>query len=353
MSDETTLSDLLLRWEEFQEEGRDVPPEELGRDHPELLCELRRRISALRALRWVKDADSPSTTGGRVTQPVTGEDVEERLPEVLAGRYRLVKQIAEGGFGHVWQGLDLVTGRRVAVKIAKQHRVSSPDQLHAFHDEASKAAALRHPGIVPVHDVGHEGDVWFHVSDLIEGTDLGRWMKHHRPTPAEAARMVAGVARALDHAHQQGIIHRDVKPANILVDGQGRLFLTDFGIAVTAEQLRQRAVDCAGTLAYMAPEQALCDTTRIDARSDVYGLGVILYELLVGRPPFQASTPAVLRERVLTGTPPGLRQIEPNVAEELEAICLRCLAREPADRYQTAGQLADTLEAFAGRTEPK
>jgi serine/threonine protein kinase len=351
MSDDTTLSDLLLRWEELQEQGRAVSAEELGRDHPELLCELRRRIGALQALRWVKDSGTPGTTARDGTAAATS--VEDRLPEVLAGRYRLQKRIAEGGFGHVWQGLDLVTGKRVAVKVAKQHRVSSPDQQGAFRDEAIRAARLRHPGIVAVLDVGREGDAWFHVSDLIEGMDLGEWMKHHRPTPAEAARMAAGVARALDHAHRQGIIHRDVKPSNILVDREGRLFLTDFGIAVTEEQLRLRAVDCAGTLAYMAPEQALCDTTRIDARSDVYGLGAVLYELLSGRPPFQADTVAALRELVLTGVLAGLRQSDADLEEELERICLRCLAREPGDRFQTAGDLADALEAFAGRETVK
>jgi serine/threonine-protein kinase len=347
MSDDTTLADLLLRWEELREQGRDVPAEELARDRPELAGELQRRIVALEALRWVRAGE----TAGQSITVSEAADAVECPPEVLAGRYRLERRIAEGGFAHVWQGSDLATGRRVAVKIAKQHRVASPDQLEAFRDEASKAATLEHPGIVAVLDVGRDGAAWFHVSDLIDGTDLGRWMKNHRPAPAETARMVAEVARILEHAHCQGIVHRDVKPANVLVDTRGRLFLTDFGIAVTAEQLRQRSVDCAGTLAYMAPEQALCDTARIDARSDVYGLGVILYELLAGRPPFQAATPAGLRELVLAGRPVGPRQIDPAVPEELERICLRCLARSPGERYQTAGELAEALEAFVRRTE--
>jgi serine/threonine protein kinase len=342
MCDETALSDLLLRWEEAQEQGHDLAAEELTLPCPELLGELRRRIGALKALRWVK---GPTATSPTSASPAGPSDAADRLPEVLAGRYRLERRIAEGGFGHVWQGLDLVTGRAVAVKIAKQHRVASAEQLEAFHDEAGKAAALRHPGIVTVLDAGREGDFWFHVGDLVEGTDLGRWMKAHCPTPGQAARMVAEVARALEHAHRQGIVHRDVKPANVLIDTRGRLFLTDFGIAVTAEQLRQRAVDCAGTLAYMAPEQALCDTGRIDARSDVYGLGIILYELLVRRVPFQADTPTALRALVLAGRPPAPRQIDPSIPQELERICLRCLAHSPQERFQTAGELADALEA--------
>ncbi len=351
MSDETTLADLLLRWEELREQGREVSAEELARPHPQLLCELRRRIAALEALGWARAGAAPGTTTSQ-GQTAPEEAGGDRPPEVLAGRYRLEKRIAEGGFAHVWQGWDLVAGRRVAVKIAKQHRITAPDQVEAFQDEASKAAVLAGaPGIVPLLDVGRDGERWFHVSDLIDGTDLGRWMKDHRPAPVEAARMAAEVARVLAHAHGQGIIHRDVKPANILVDGRGRLFLTDFGIAVTAEQLRLRLVDCAGTLAYMAPEQALCDSGRIDARSDVYGLGVILYELLAGRPPFQAGTPAALRELVLTGQPPALRRLDPAIPAELERICLRCLARSPRERFQSAGELADALELFVRQSD--
>jgi serine/threonine protein kinase len=346
MPEDTRLSDLLLRWEELHEQGRDVSPEELAEGRPELLEPLRRQVLALRALRWVNEAVPPGTTGlpstGAEQTPATAV---EPVPAVLAGRYRLERLIAEGGFGHVWQGYDLHGQKRVAVKVAKAHRVVSPQQRETFLEEARKAAGLRHPGIVAVHDVGVDEGAWYIVADLVEGTDLAGWLRRHRPSPRQSARMVADLARLLQHAHERGVIHRDVKPANVLIDAAGRLFLTDFGIAVTEGQLLQRGIDCSGTLAYMAPEQAACDSDRIGPGTDVYGLGVLLYELLAGHLPFDAATPAALREQVLR-QPPRPLNAGSAVPQELERICLKCLAKEPGDRYRTAHELAEDLESY-------
>jgi serine/threonine protein kinase len=352
-SDDRNLSDLLLRWEELQEQGRDVPAEELAGERAELLEELRRQIGALKAMRWMNDSEPQPETTGLPSLASTEPPADTATPQrhgVLAGRYRLDRLIAEGGFGHVWQGYDLEARRRVAVKVAKPHRVASADQRETFLEEARKAAGLTHPGIVAVLDVGQEAGAYFIVSDLVEGTDLAGVIRQRRPSHGEAARIVAEVARQLHHAHEQGIIHRDMKPANILVDGQGRLFITDFGIAVTQGQLLQRAVDCSGTLAYMAPEQAACDSRRIDARTDVYSLGVILHELLTGAVPFRSRSPERLREQVLYREPRPLRQTDATIPEALERICLRCLAKEPSDRYRTASDLADDLEAYLRAT---
>jgi serine/threonine protein kinase len=345
MPEDTQLSDLLLRWEEVQEQGRDLSAEELAAGRPELLEPLRRQIQALRALGWVKEPAPPASTGLPSTGegPAPGAATGPTPPAVLAGRYRLERLIAEGGFGNVWEGYDLQGQKRVAVKVAKAHRVVSAQQRATFLEEAQRAARLRHPGIVAVHDVGQHDGTYYIVADLVEGTDLAGWLRRQRPSPREAARLVADLARLLQHAHEKGVIHRDVKPANVLLDGAGRVFLTDFGIAVTQGQLQQRGVDCSGTLAYMAPEQAACDSGRIDARTDVYGLGVLLYELLAGRLPFEAATPAALREQVLHH-PPG--PLDGAVPPELERICLKCLAKEPGERYRTARDLAADLERY-------
>jgi serine/threonine protein kinase len=352
-ADDRNLSDLLLRWEELHEQGRDVSAEELAAGRPELLEGLRRQIRALKAMRWMDDSGPQRETTGLPSLTPAEPSMDcatPPLPGVLAGRYRLDHLIAEGGFGHVWQGYDLKAGRRVAVKVAKPHRVASAEQRDTFLEEARKAAGLTHPGIVAVLDVGQEAGAYFIVSDLVEGTDLAGVIRRGRLSHREAARTVAEVARQLHHAHEQGIIHRDMKPANILVDGRGKLFITDFGIAVTQGQLQQRAVDCSGTLAYMAPEQAACDSRRIDACTDVYSLGVILHELLTGAVPFRARSPARLRQQVLYHDPQPLRQTDPAIPEALERICLKCLAKEPSDRYRTASDLADDLEAYLRTT---
>ena len=166
--------------------------------------------------------------------------------------------------------------------------------------EARKVARLRHPNIVPVHDVGREGSNCFIVGEWIEGTNLAVRIRDDRPDHRESARIVAEVADALAHAHAAGFVHRDIKPANILIDPQGRAYLTDFGIAVVEEDLL-RDVTAAGTLPYMAPEQLGEGLGPVDHRADLYSLGVVLYELLTGRRPFRATSPMELREQILEG----------------------------------------------------
>ena len=182
--------------------------------------------------------------------------------------------------------------------------------------------------------------------EWIEGANLAARITDDRPGYREAARIVAEVADALGHAHGAGFVHRDIKPANILIDPQGRAYLTDFGIAVVEEDLL-RDVTAAGTLPYMAPEQLGEGLGPVDHRADLYALGVVLYELLTGRRPFRAATPIELREQILREDPPPPRSIEPDIPEELERVCLRCLAKRPEDRCQRADEVARDL-----RTSP-
>lgn len=332
MANEDRLADLLLQWEELFDQGQDTPPAELCRDCPELTDALAEQIRELKAMEWIK-REPPVTS-------VSAQNPGERppAPRTLAGRYRLDTLLGEGGFGQVWQAYDTELERPVAVKVPKARHVDAADNFLA---EARKIARLRHAGIIPIHDVGRDRRSYFIVTDMIEGGSLADRLRATRPDQQEAARIVAEVADALSYSHQQGVIHRDVKPANILVDRQGHALLADFGIAVT-DQDRQQA-SSAGTLAYTAPEQV---GGLSEVRSDIYSLGVVLYELLTGRLPIQAASLTDLREQILTQDPPLPRSIDGSIPAVLERICLKCLAKRPTARYATAGELADDLKTF-------
>ncbi len=329
MTDEDRLADLLLKWEENLEQGREVPAEELCKDCPHLIDEMSRRIQAMRATSWMdKPVDGGSDDDG-------GELPPEPPPLPLAGRYRLDRFIAEGGFGEVWRGFDQELHRTVAVKVSKPSRLGAVEQFVA---EARRVARLRHPGIVSVHDVVRQDDACFIVSDYIEGGSL-REKIAERPTPEQSARWIADVADALAYAHQQGFVHRDIKPANILIDHHGRALLGDFGIATTVEELSGSPLLSLGTLAYMSPEQT--EGKSVDSRSDIFSLGVVLFEFLTGRLPYQATEPTKLRREVAAG-PAALFSKDDHVSLQLKRICEKCLSRNPAERY-SAEELAAAL----------
>ena len=335
MSEDPQIEPLLERWEDLRQEGREVSAEELCRDHPELLKPLKRWIAVLKSTEWLTKDDSADN------------DEEKPWPELprTLGRYRLDELIGTGGFGQVWKGFDPELQRVVALKVPRPDRISSPDQAQKFLEEARKVAQLKHPGIVPVHDVGRDGEWFFIVSDFIEGENLAERILRNRPGWEESARLVADAAEILQHAHQQGFIHRDIKPANILLDRQGRPYLTDFGIAISGDERSQGTTDAAGTLRYMAPEQVAESTSHVDCRSDIYGLGVVLYELFTGQRPFSASDTVDLRNAILAGQPTPPRTINPSVPVGLERIGLKAMAKEPGARYATAADFAAALRA--------
>ncbi len=263
---------------------------------------------------------------------------------VWIGRYRLIGVLGEGGFGRVWLGFDEELKRRVAVKVPMPGRFRSKHRAEAFLEEARVLARLDHPHIVPVHDIGRADDGSIYVvSKYIDGGDLGSLLRRERLTVETTARWTVEMARALHHAHERRLIHRDVKPRNILIDRETQQpFVADFGLAIS-EHDDAREGSLAGTPAYMSPEQARGESHRLDGRSDLFSLGTVFYEMLTGRKAFVAATRAETLHKVIAVDPMSPREADPSVPEELERICLKALAKRATDRYVSGLEMADDL----------
>jgi serine/threonine protein kinase len=327
-------------------------------------------------------------------------------PEAPLGDFRIVREIGRGGMGIVYEAVQLSLGRRVALKVLPFAAALDAKHLQRFRNEAHAAAQLHHTNIVPVYAVGHDRGVHFYAMQLIEGQNLASVIEGLRqqqgggtvgpaspppgpestgpypPIPASeappgadtrpalgpqfstlrsgratdfyrtAARLIAQAAEGLEYAHQTGIVHRDVKPANLLVDGRGNVWLTDFGLAsVHADAGLTQTGDLLGTLRYMSPEQAGGQRLLIDHRTDVYALGATLYELLTLRPIFDGADRQTLLRQILHEEPRPPRAVDRAVPPELETIVLKAVSKSPAERYATAGELADDLQRFL-RYEP-
>lgn len=333
MRNDPRIDDLLDQWDDAREEGRSISVETLCRDCPELADEVRRQIRMVDRVDEVFDI--------RPQQRSSRDELAE-LPETL-GRYRLDEQLGEGGFGQVWKGFDSKLERNVAIKVLKPERSRSVLQVDRFLSEARKVARLRHKNIVTVYETDHDGKWYFMVTEWINGRDLAKRLSVSRLPLEESVRIVAKVADALQHAHDQGVIHRDIKPHNILIDKDGEPFVTDFGIAVTESELLNDDSDTSGTPAYMAPEQASFVGPSVDPRTDVYSLGVVLYELLVGKVPYTATTLAMLRSNFQSRQIPSLSAENPDVSPELERVCLKAMAVDQNERWGSAKEFADQL----------
>jgi predicted Ser/Thr protein kinase len=270
--------------------------------------------------------------------------VMARMQEVLLGRYQLLEVIGRGGMGVVYRAADRVLDRIVAVKVLAVDHAEEPTFVARFEREARAAAALSHRNIVAVYDSGHDGHARFIVMECVAGANLAQLVGQRGPLPAEQAVQIAGqVAGALAAAHRAGIIHRDIKSANVMVDQAGTVKVLDFGIAraTGSTSLTQAAI--LGSAPYIAPE--VTRGQRADERSDIYSLGCVLYEMLTGRPPFTGELPAAIMHQHNSAKPRAPRELNRSVPAGLDALVMQMLAKRPADRPQRAAQLTEALPA--------
>ncbi|MHC4342620.1 MAG: serine/threonine-protein kinase, partial [Planctomycetota bacterium] len=310
----------------------------------------------------------------RKTERSPRVELAEEVPGGTIGDYRILREVGRGGMGVVYEAEQISLQRRVALKMLPFAGVLDPRHLLRFRNEALAAAALNHPHVVPVYSVGQDRGIHHYAMQFIDGisvADIIRTLKNgggaklsgsssaaleaiakgqnarSRDYCSAVARLGAQAADALDHAHACGVIHRDVKPGNLLVDGQGELWVTDFGLAsVRTRPGLTMTGDLVGTLRYMSPEQTRAGQSPIDHRTDVYSLGAALYEFITLKGAFQGEDAAGVLQDVVGRRPPAPRTLNPAVPDELETILQKAMEKEPNDRYATARELADDLRRF-------
>jgi serine/threonine protein kinase/formylglycine-generating enzyme required for sulfatase activity len=288
-------------------------------------------------------AAAPTCDGNLRAKP--DAPVPAKLP-VRISRYRVEKLLGRGGFGVVYLAHDEQLQRAVAIKVPHVSQVGSREHADPYLAEAQTVANLEHPHIVPVYDVGSTPEFpFFVVSKYVPGTDLATKLKESRVSCLQAAELVAAVAEALHYAHKKGLVHRDVKPGNILIDAEGKPYLVDFGLALREENVG-KGPTYAGTPNYMSPEQARGEGHRVDGRSDIFSLGIVFYELLVGRRPFLADSQLELLQQITVQEPRPPRQWDDAIPRELERICIKALSKRPSERYSTAQDLTGDLRLY-------
>ncbi len=347
------IADCMLR----KDSGHVVDPAQVLSEHPELADELRRYFETDQQLgaAFGPSGAEPAASARRETARPEGDSVPsaaggfDRLP-VEFGRYRVTKVLGQGAMGAVYLAHDTKLARDVALKTPKLDLFSDAELVQRFEREARAAAALHHPGICPIFDVGEIDGVRFLTMAWIQGKPLSTFVSEEKPlSRRQAASVVRKLAIALQEAHHHGVVHRDLKPANVMIDKSGEPVVMDFGLAHQTKNANQSRLTGAGVLigspAYMSPEQVDADQNEVGPGTDIYSLGVILFELLTGRLPFEGSVVAIIGQ-ILTAEPPDVRTVRPDVDEKLSAICRRLMARSPADRYASMRDVAAALTEY-------
>src|SRR5204862_7782959 len=271
-----------------------------------------------------------------------------RAAEMLGelGDYELLEEVGRGGQGVVFRARQKSLNRTVALKVISLGQWASKVHLKRFRREAEAAASLDHPGIVPIYEVGERDGSCYFSMKFVEGGQLDEVARREPMPIRRAVELIAKVARTVHYAHEHGILHRDIKPGNILLDANGEPHLTDFGLArlVESESSVTQTLDVLGTPSYMAPEQAMGNNAAVSSATYVYGLGAVLYQLLTGHPPFSGGTTYETIKLVLDTEPRRPRLLNPKIDRELSTICLKCLEKDPKRRYASALSLAEDLE---------
>jgi tRNA A-37 threonylcarbamoyl transferase component Bud32 len=351
MPNETQLSDLLMRWEELRDQGKSVGAEELCADTPELESELRRRIDTLQAMDQVLSV----TPSAGSSLPTLEAGAPPGLPSIPG--YEVLCELGHGGMGVVYKVRNLAIGRVEALKMMLSPR---PHMNERFQHEIRAIAQLEHGRVVRIYTAGSTDARPYFTMEYVGGGSLSGHLARFQADRRAAVGLLAKVAQAVHFLHTKGIIHRDLKPGNILLKDQDEPLVSDFGLATFFEQESESAAGPSigensqltqtgvviGTIAYMSPEQAASQTRDVGPATDVWALGVILYELLTGGRPFVGKSAGDIREAIMQNPVARPRSLQPNVDKTLEAICLKCLEKEPGKRYSSAEGLAESLECW-------
>jgi eukaryotic-like serine/threonine-protein kinase len=331
--EEVRLFEFLERYLDSLHSGDVVSRSVLIERHPEL-------AKCVRCIELL-DRLAPERPAAKTTEA----SVQPATPQAF-GKYELLEEIGRGGMGVVFRARQTDLDRLVAIKMILSSRLASADDVGRFHAEAKAAGSLRHPNIVAIHDAGEIHGQHFFAMDFVEGRSLAQALAAGPFEPKQAVECLAAIGKAVQYLHEHHIIHRDLKPSNILLAPDGTPFVTDFGLAkaLAFDSPHTETGTMVGTLGYMPPEQTLGEPAT--PQGDVYSLGAILFEALTGRPPFQNASPFDTLMQVMEEDPPRLRKLNRNVPLTLEWICLKCLEKNPQNRYESAAALVDDLEKF-------
>ncbi len=343
MCDESRIQELVERIL-----GSDLTPEEAAGDNTEVLNAVRERLRRYRQVDAEIEALFPSKWDALASSVIAREPYLPKIPG-----YEIQSIIGHGGMGIVYKAMHLRLDRFVAIKMLIAGPFAGPRERGRFVREAKSIAALRHPNIVQIYDVGDVEERGYYTMEYCEGGTLAQKLEGKLLGPSEAARHICTLAQAIEMAHAIGIIHRDLKPGNVLLTADGGLKISDFGLARRSAAEPSITLDGArvGTPGYMSPEQVSGSAGTLSSAVDIYALGAILYEMLTGRPPFLGKNPAETQQRILLEDPVPPARVNPGVPRDLDTICLKCLQKDPQRRYNTAHELAADLRRFE-RHEP-